>query len=133
MRSGAGSVVLDVRRGDGPPDAGYYTFPALVTKDSAIDQDPESVAAAVRAIVKVQRELKERPHRAAEVGQRLFPEAEAALIAELVRRDLPYYDPVISPDVVARMNSFAQDIGLLSTEVAYDDVVAAHVRPIWTE
>ena len=133
VRNGVGSVVLDVRRGDGPPASHYYTFPALVTKDSTIEQDPESVSGAVRAIVKVQRELKANPHRAAEVGERLFPASEAALIAELVTRDLPYYDPAIPPEVVANMNAFAQDIGLLSTDASYDQVVASHVTHLWTE
>ena len=133
VRSGVGMVVLDVRRGDGPPASHYYTFPALVTKDSTIAQEPEMVAAAVRAIVKVQKELQANPERATEVGQRLFPAAEAELIAELVRRDLPYYDPVISEDVVASMNRFARDIGLLSADVAYEQVVATQFRGLWTE
>src|SRR5207253_6749378 len=81
IRRGVGSVVLDVRRGDGPPGAGDYTFPALVTSDRLIEQDPETVAAAVRAIVKVQRALRDDPSRATEVGRRLFPAAETELIA----------------------------------------------------
>ena len=133
VRNGVGSVVLDVRRGDGPPASHYYTFPALVTKDSTIEQDPESVSAAVRAFVKVQRELRANPHRATEVGERLFPAAEAALISDLVSRDLPYYDPVIAPEVVANMNSFARDIGLLSTDASYDQVVASQIVHLWTE
>ena len=133
VRNGVGTVVLDVRRGDGPPASHYYTFPALVTKDATIAEEPETVSAAVRAIVKVQRELKANPHRAAEVGQRLFPAAEAALITDLVTRDLPYYDPIISPEIVTNMNAFAQDIGLLSTNAFYDQVVASHVIPVWTE
>ena len=31
VRSGVGTVILDVRRGIGPPASQYYTFPALVT------------------------------------------------------------------------------------------------------
>jgi NitT/TauT family transport system substrate-binding protein len=30
VRHGVGTVILDVRRGDGPPAARHYTFPALV-------------------------------------------------------------------------------------------------------
>ena len=95
--NGVGTVVLDVRRGDGPPASHHYTFPALITKDTTIEREPDTVRAAVRAIVKVQNELKANPHRATEVGERLFPAAEAALIADLVTRDLPYYNPAISP------------------------------------
>src|SRR5262249_262737 len=98
---GVGTVVLDVRRGDGPAPARGYTFPALVTTERRMADDPASVRAAIRAIVRTQNALREDPSRAFEVGRRLFPEAEANLIAELIRRDLPYYDPRITPEMVA--------------------------------
>src|SRR5919197_4972936 len=55
VRRGVGSVVLDVRRGDGPPAALTYTFPALVTTDGLIERQPSHVAGAVRALVRAQR------------------------------------------------------------------------------
>ena len=133
VRRGVGTVVLDVRRGDGPPAAQYYTFPALITTDKRIEQEPESAAAAVRAIVKTQKALREEPRRATEVGRRLFPPTEAELIAELIRRDLPFYDPSISEEVVTKMNRFAQDTGLLPAPVPYDQVVATRFRHLWSE
>jgi ABC-type nitrate/sulfonate/bicarbonate transport system substrate-binding protein len=131
VRRGVGTIILDVRRGDGPPAARYYTFPALVSTDKMIEQAPEAVAAAVRAIVKTQRALIAQPERAAEVGQRLFPVAEASMIAELIRRDVPFYDPMISEDVVSHLNQFAQDIGLLQGTVAYEQVVATRFCHLW--
>ncbi len=47
------------------------------------------------------------------------------MIAELIRRDLPYYDADISPQSVESMNRFARDLGLLSGPVPYERVVAA--------
>ena len=38
---------------------------------------------------------------ATKVGRALFPPQEAALIADVVERDLPYYDHVISEEAVA--------------------------------
>src|ERR671915_173177 len=93
LRRGVGSMVLDVRRGDGPPAARHYTFSALVTTDKRIAQAPESVRAAIRAVIKAHRALKNNVELATEVGQRRFPPSEAQLVAELIRRDLPYYDP----------------------------------------
>ena len=133
VRKGIGTLVLDVRRGDGPSEAGRYTFPALITTERKIAEDPAAVEAAVKAVVKAQRALKEDPSRATEVGKRLFPPAEAELIAELIRRDVPYYDPSISEEVVSGMNRFAQEIGLLSKPVAYDQVVATRYRHLWNE
>jgi ABC-type nitrate/sulfonate/bicarbonate transport system substrate-binding protein len=131
VRRGVGRVLLDVRRGDGPPAARHYTFPALVATEGKIEQEPEVVAAAVRAVVKAQTALGQDPGRATEVGQRLFPPTEAGLIRELIERDLPFYDPAISDEVVASMNRFARDIGLLSGPVPYDQVVATRFRHLW--
>ncbi|MDE2836601.1 MAG: ABC transporter substrate-binding protein [Chloroflexota bacterium] len=131
VRSGAGSVVLDVRRGDGPPAARGYTFPALVTTDRRIAEQPDEVAAAVRAVVAAQRMLKADPSRATEVGEKRFPAEEAGLIAGLIERDLPYYDPSISEEAVDRMNAFAQRIGLLDAPVPYAQVVATGFAGSW--
>ncbi len=133
VRKGTGTVVLDARRGICPPAAVHYTFPALVTSDAVIERDPGSVRAAVRAIVNVQKALKEDPSRATEVGEKLFPAMEAALIAGLIERDLPFYDPSISEDKVKGMNGFAMEIGLLTEDVAYDQVVGTQFSGIWTE
>lgn len=133
VRNGAGTVVLDVRRGIGPPAAQHYTFPALVTTDEMIARDPESVRAAVQAIVNVQRALREDPSLAAKVGERLFPTMEAGMIAGLIERDLPFYEPGISEDAVRGMNEFATNIGLLTEEVPYDQVVATQFSGLWTE
>jgi NitT/TauT family transport system substrate-binding protein len=131
VRRGAGTVVLDVRRGDGPKPCFDYTMSTLATTDRLIGQSPDVVAAAVRALVKTQAALKADVNRAAEVGRRLFPPQEAALIAELIRRDLPYYDPSISPSFVAGMNRFARDIGILQGEIPYEKVVATQFAGVW--
>ena len=132
VRRGIGTVVLDVRRGGGPPAAWYYTFPALVTTERKIAQEPDSVAAAIRAVRKAQKALQANPSRATEAARRRFPPTETELIAELIERDLPYYDPTISEEVVSKMNRFAQDVGLLTSPVPYDQVVATSFRHLWT-
>ena len=119
VRRGSGTIILDVRRGDGPPAARDYTFAALVTTDRTIARAPEAVAAAVRAIVSTHRALKEQPDRATEVGKRLFPPAEADMIADVVTRDLPFYDSTIAQEAIHRLNQFAQDMGLLTGPVPY--------------
>jgi ABC-type nitrate/sulfonate/bicarbonate transport system substrate-binding protein len=124
VRRGVGTVVLDVRRGDGPKSCFNYTMASVAATDRLIDSSPEIAAATVRAIVKTLAALKADPERATEVGRKLFPPLEATLIAELIRRDLPYYDPSISSDFVAGMNQFARDLGILQSDIPYDKVVA---------
>ncbi|MGH7873493.1 MAG: ABC transporter substrate-binding protein [Candidatus Binatia bacterium] len=133
LRRGVGKMILDVRRGDGPPSARHYTFSALIATDKRIQEEPDSARAAIRALMKAQHALKEDATRATEVGEKRFPPAEAKLIAELVRRDLPYYDPAIPEEKVMSMNRFAQEIGLLSQPVAYDGVVATQFSHLWHE
>jgi ABC-type nitrate/sulfonate/bicarbonate transport system substrate-binding protein len=132
VRRAMGSVVLDARRGEGPASLRGYTFPSLATTDARIQHDPDSAAGAVRALVRAQNALKDDPERATEIGRRVFPAMEAELIAELIRRDLPYYDPAISPESVSSMSRFAQDVGLLDREVPYEQVVATQFSHLWT-
>ena len=83
--------------------------------------------------MKAQKALRSNINLAAEVGKRRFPPAEAGIIAELIRRDLPYYDPAISEQAVSAMNRFAQDVKLLSHPVPYDRVVATEFSYLWNE
>lgn len=132
ITSGIARCVIDVRRGDGPPEAFQYTTPALTTTQHFLDEHPEKCQAAVRAIRKVQQALKEDLSLAELVGKRLFPEKEASLIRRLIERDLPYYQTGITPELVTGMNAFAARAGLLDGEpVAYDDIVAMQCRSCW--
>jgi NitT/TauT family transport system substrate-binding protein len=124
VRRGVGTVVLDVRRGDGPKGCFNYTMASIATTEALIARSPEIAAAAIRAIINTHVALKRDPSLATGVGRALFPPSEAELIAELIRRDLPYYDPAISPESVAGMNRFARDLGILAADVPYEKIVA---------
>src|SRR5271170_7680900 len=116
VRRGVGTVVLDVRRGDGPKACFNYTAATIAATDALIARSPEQAAAAVRAIVKTQAALKTDVTRAAEVGKKLFPPSEAELITDLIRRDLPYYDATLSRDFVAGMSGFARKQNILDSD-----------------
>ncbi len=132
LRGGFGTLVVDARRGDGPKGSRHYTFPALVATQKSVDERREEVAAAVRAVVGAQGALKSDPSLATEAAKGHFPPAELALIAELVRRDAPFYDPEISADTVHALNAFAKDMGLLSQPAVYEQVVATRFKHLWT-
>ncbi len=124
VRRGIGTVVLDVRRGDGPKECFNYTMASIATTEQLIERSPATAAAAVRAIEKTHAALKQDVTLATGIGRKLFPSFEAELIAELIRRDLPYYDTTISRDFVSGMNGFARDLGILKGEVPYEQIVA---------
>jgi NitT/TauT family transport system substrate-binding protein len=129
---GVGKVVLDIRRGDGPKGCFDYTMASIATSDRLIGKSPDKAAAAVRAVVKTQVALRADPSLATTVGRKLFPPAEAELIAGLIERDLPYYDASISPAFIEGMNAFARDIGILKGHPRYEDVVATQFNHLWS-
>ena len=122
VREGFGTVLLDARR-DGTSEMKGYTFPALVCTEKTIRERPDVARAAIKAVRSAQTALKEDPERATAIGRKLFPPQEASLIAELIRRDAPFYDAAISHQAVASMNNFARELGLLSRDVSYSEVV----------
>jgi ABC-type nitrate/sulfonate/bicarbonate transport system substrate-binding protein len=128
VRQGVGSIVLDVRRGDGPKPCFNYTMASLAATDRLLAASPQTAAAAIRAIAKTHAALKSDLALATAVGRKLFPPSEAELIAELIRRDLPYYDTTISETFVTGMNAFARDLGILQADVPYEQIVAAQLR-----
>jgi NitT/TauT family transport system substrate-binding protein len=131
VRSGAGTLVIDARRGDGPPEAFNYTMATLATTERLIADRPDQAAGAVRAIVAAQRALRHEPALAAQVGAILFP-GEAEHIVTLVQRDLPFYQPGISREFVAGMNRFTRALGILDRDVPYQSVVAEQFSHLWS-
>jgi NitT/TauT family transport system substrate-binding protein len=128
VRRGVGTVVLDARRGDGPKPCFNYTMASVATSDRVIERSPEMAAATVRAMAKTHVALKKDLTLATTIGRKLFPSTESELIAELIRRDLPYYETGISREFVAGMNQFARDVGILSGDVPYEKMVAPEGR-----
>ena len=130
VTSGTGTIVLDVRRGDGPPGCFDYTMPVLATTDRLIERSPET-AAALRALVATQNALKADASLATQAGKKRFPPREAGLIAGIVERDLPFYNAAISERSVAGINDFARRMSILDEDVPYADIVAVQFRDLW--
>jgi ABC-type nitrate/sulfonate/bicarbonate transport system substrate-binding protein len=126
-----GTIVLDVRRHDGPKECFGYTMPSVVTTDRLVSERPDVAAGVIRAIMKAQALLKSNIGLATEVGLRLFPAFEAELIARVVERDLPYYSPVVSEAFVQSMSQYSRDVGLLKGYPSYADVVPTQFCNLW--
>ncbi len=128
---GIAKMHLDLRRGDGPPGARFYNFPALATSEKFVAEHPNVAAAAVRAIVKTQQALAADPSLSTGVAERIFPAGEVPLIAELIRRDTPFYQAHITREAVDGLNKFAIAIGLISEPIAYEALVATQFSELW--
>jgi ABC-type nitrate/sulfonate/bicarbonate transport system substrate-binding protein len=133
IQLGAGSVIVDTRRGDGPIGAGNYSFAALATTESNIERNPDRIEAVIRAIVRAQSIIRSEPQRAAEVVRTLFPTTEAELIAQILARDADFYRSSIPASAIDGMNRFATAVGLLSFPVPYDQVVATQFQHLWSK
>ena len=128
---GVAKLHLDLRRGDGPPGARWYNFPALTATERLINEQPDVAAAAVRAIVQTQTALKADASLATPIAERLFPSEEVPLIAGLIARDAPFYDASISPQAVDGLNKFGMANGLITEPVPYARLVATQFEPLW--
>lgn len=128
---GVGTIVLDVRRGDGPQGCFDYTMGVLATTERLVAEQPDTAAAAVRALVAAQAMLKADVSRATEAAAKRFPPRETGLIAGIVERDLPYYDATIRPQSIAAVNDFARWLSLLDEDVPYEQIVATQFAPLW--
>jgi ABC-type nitrate/sulfonate/bicarbonate transport system substrate-binding protein len=128
MRSGAGTLVLDIRRGDGPEECFDYTFASLAVTEVSVAADPGRAQAVVRGLRHAHALLSDDPERATAVAERVFGAEQAALIAELVRRDVPYYDAEIPERAIAGMNRFARAQRLLKGDPPYEAIVAMDIE-----
>jgi NitT/TauT family transport system substrate-binding protein len=131
LSRGVGTVVLDVRRGDGPSGCFNYTMASLAATDQLISRNPAAAQGAIRAVVRAQTALRRDVTLATKVADKLFPKSEAALIEQLIRRDLPYYDASISKGFVAGMSQFSLDMGITTRELGYGHVVAEQFAQLW--
>jgi ABC-type nitrate/sulfonate/bicarbonate transport system substrate-binding protein len=131
LSRGVGTVVLDVRRGDGPIAGFNYTMASLATTDRLIGSNPAAAELAIRAVVKAQDVLRRDVSLARKVADKVFQTSEAALIEKLIQRDLPYYDASISRNFIAGMSQFSLDMGITTLELDYRSVVAERFSHLW--
>ncbi|MCC6780634.1 MAG: ABC transporter substrate-binding protein [Hyphomicrobiales bacterium] len=130
---GLAKLHLDLRRGDGPPGARYYNFPALTARESLVNEQPQVAAGAIRAIVKAQKALQADPSISTGIGKKLFPADEAELIAGLIERDSPFYQAAITHEAVDGLMKFATSCGLITAPIPYVDLVATQFSHLWSE
>ncbi len=132
VRNGSGRVIVDSRRGDGPPGLRHYTFAAVITTAEHERERPDELAAVVAGLVDAQQQLKADPGAATPVARRLFPPMESELIADLIARDAPFYDAAIGSEAAAGLVGFARQRALANGSVDADGIVSAGFRDLWT-
>src|SRR3989449_4781688 len=84
VRNRIGTLVLDARR-DGSSEVKGYTFPALVSSEKVIGENPAAAQAAIRAVPAAPKALKEDPDRTTAVVREVFPPTEAGVVRQVIR------------------------------------------------
>ena len=131
VQSGVGIVVLDVRRGLGPAAAMHATMPVLAAAEELIASDRPLVEAAISAVVEAEAMLRADPQRADWIANRIFPPADAELIGDVVREDLPFTTPDLSRQAIAGLCEFACAMGLLHDPPEHGDIVPDFAAALW--
>lgn len=129
-RGGFGTIITDVRR-DGPQRAKDFTFPAMVTSQTAIDRHSGFAEAAVRALTKCQHALRTNPDLATQVGRMRFPTLEADLIADLMALDAPYLDATVSQHSFESAHQFASEFFSTERLPEYEIIVPPQFQRLW--
>ena len=125
---GSGRILLDVRRDPGFASARRYTFPVLATTSRLLQRDSNLTQSVALAVADSQKILAEDPSAATAAAGKVFPQREASLIARLIERDSPFYEPTIAPSDFEAVNAFARDLGVLGGPACpYDDVVVSQI------
>jgi NitT/TauT family transport system substrate-binding protein len=75
--------------------------------------------------------LKQDSSLAARVGEERFPEFEAGLITDVVKRDLPNYQPALSEAFIESMCRYARETGMPCGFPRYEEVVATEFTRLW--
>jgi len=130
VRRGTGTVIVDARR-KAPRGVSGYTFPALMTTVETWEQRRGAIEEVVSGVIEAQRRLRAEPSLATGVAENWFPPLETSLIALLIERDAPFYDPTISNSVLNDLVGFAHQRGLTHLDFSSDNIVAQGVSSLW--
>jgi ABC-type nitrate/sulfonate/bicarbonate transport system substrate-binding protein len=128
---GTGTVIIDARRDAIARPSFDFTFPVIACTDAFLAAKPGAAAAAARAMRAAHGHLRADPQAAGRIGRKLFPPAEAELIVELVRRDLPYYHSALRPESLQSMLEFSRAAGIDAGTPAVADLVASEAAAFW--
>ena len=128
LRSGAGTrgagraAAATVRRA-----ASTIRSPRLAATEAFVRRDPGRAAAVVRALRRRTGCSPRIPSARPTIGERIFPAEQAALIAELVRRDVPYLRRRDHGARDQRDEPVRRARGLLEGDPPYEQIVAMDI------
>ncbi len=124
---------VDPRQGEGPKFLQQMTFSTLQAGDRFIRANPELTARLIKAIVKTLKRLRADPEAGVEVGRKVFPKMDVALIRQIVGVERNTYYPAITEEAVKAVNEFQKISGAVKGDIPYEKVVAVQYKPLWSE
>jgi len=127
------AVLVDLRRGEGPPAAQAVAMPTLQGMSETLTRRRDAVRRAVRAVTRAQRRLRGDTEFAAQVAERALRGADPQLIRAVLEAEAPGYRPAVSREAVAHLiSAFPAGRGP-APEGGYEQIVATAFAPLWAD
>ncbi len=123
--------VLDVAK-DGPGIFKAMPFLSLSATSQWIDSHPELAKKVIRAQVKANNDMRADPQKVVPVAKKYFEKIDPALAETILKKQSPYWVSVITPDEIKAAVQVNREVGLVTKDVTYEDVVVGQpMRDLW--
>ncbi len=131
VNSGVGKIAIDLRNTKtGTP---YSKLPATSVQATAewIKKEPETAAAVVRAIVRVNKMLQTDEAKSVAALQKRFPTLDAKVVAGMYAGERILFKSAIDKEQFEFASDILQKIKIIEKKAAYEQVVATEFAPLW--
>lgn len=126
-------MFLDLRKGEGPPEAIRGTFYTLQATEDYARANPDTVRKAMRAICKGTKAALADPQAALKVAQRYFPKLDPSLLKVALESEALTFGTAISDDMIKSVSDGAVSVKVIQKAYTTDDVVIGKdFRSLWT-
>jgi len=123
--------VLDVAK-DGPGLFKNMPWLALSATAKWIEANAETVKKVIRAQVRTHNELRADPRKALTVVKNYFEKIDPAVAESILRKQASFWAAPITEEEIRAAAQLDKELGLLTKEVTYDDVVVSkEFRDLW--
>jgi NitT/TauT family transport system substrate-binding protein len=130
--SGAGRIVFDLRTTKTEKKYSQLPTSTLEATTSWIKSNPDTATALVRAVAKADKVLRTQPTVALSTLKKLYPDLSAAQVTSIYKTSQSHFRPQIPQSVYNSALSIYKESGLVTSDVAYDKVVATKFTADWS-
>jgi NitT/TauT family transport system substrate-binding protein len=125
-----GTAVVDLRKGEGPPELTHFPQGGYAAKQSYIDAHPDVIKRLVASIVEAQDWMQDPANRKElEAITAEWTKADADLVPEMVQANLPTWGAAITKESMDNAVNLMMSNGVITKAPTYEDLVATQYMP----